>query len=74
MEDHSDSDTSLESEFGSKDELEENELEISETIYEEFNNALWNPQAQLQAQLNTTKLAQLHADIKAKTQLPDPAY
>src|SRR5271169_4160723 len=31
-------------------------------------------EAQLQAQHNATLLAQLHADIKAQAQLPDPTY
>ena len=86
MEDYSDSDTSLESEYESDqqstygsncdtDELYENlEPELSETINDEFENAPWNPEAQLQAQLNTTYLAQLHADIKARAQLLDPTY
>jgi hypothetical protein len=41
---------------------------------DEYENAPWNPEAQLQAQLNTTRLAQLHAEIKARAQLPDPTY
>src|SRR5439155_24774700 len=82
MEDYSDSDTSSESEYESDqesasdydtDEHENLEPELSETI-EEFDNAPWNPQAQLQAQLNAARLAQLHADIKARAQLPDPTY
>ena len=82
MEDYSDSDTSLESEYESDqgftpwfdsegDELNENlEHELSELVYhsEEYNNAAWNLQAQLQAQC----LAQLHTKIKARAQLPDP--
>src|SRR6266487_2776916 len=86
MEDYSDSDTSSESEYNSdqmsitgsdydEDEPTENlEPELSETIYKEYNNCAWNPQAQLQAQLNATCLAQLHAEIKARAQLPDPTY
>jgi Transposase IS4 len=31
-------------------------------------------QAQLQAQSHAAKLAQLHADIKARAELPDPTY
>ena len=77
MEDYSDSDTSSESEYepdqestpGSDcdtDELHENlEPELSETIHDEYEGAPWNPEAQLRARLNTTYLAQLHADIKA---------
>src|ERR1700722_6765665 len=86
MEDYSNSDTSSESEYESDqesapgsdcdtDDLHENlEPELSETIHDEFENAPWNPEAQLQAQLNTTRLAQLHADIKARATLPDPTY
>ena len=48
--------------------------ELSKTMHDEYKNAPWNPEAQLQAQLNTTCLAQLHADIKARAQLPDPIY
>jgi hypothetical protein len=33
--------------------------------YEEYRNTLWNPDAQIQAQLDDSKLAQLYADIKA---------
>jgi hypothetical protein len=43
-------------------------------MHDEYENAPWNPEAQLQAQFNTTCLAQLHADIKARAQLPDPTY
>jgi hypothetical protein len=87
MEDYSDLDTSSESEYESDqesasasasdcdtDENENLEPEPSEIIDEEFDNAPWNPQAQLQAQLNAARLAQLHADIKARVQLPDPTY
>jgi hypothetical protein len=85
MEDHSDSDTSSESEYESDqesspksdddmDELPENlEPEFRE-IHDEFENAPWNPEARLQAQVNTTRLAQLHTDIKARAQLLDPTY
>ena len=46
-----------------EDELHENvEPELSRTINEEFDNAPWNPQAQLQAQL--------HAGKKARSELP----
>jgi Transposase IS4 len=86
MEDYSDLDTSSESEYesdqesthrsnGDIDELYENlEPELSETIHDKYENAPWNPEAQLQAQSNATRLAQLHADIKARAQLPDPTY
>ena len=82
MESYSDSDTSSESDYESsqgsapgfdcdEDEPNENfEPELSETVYEEFNNAPWTPQARL----DTTRLAQLHKDIKARAQLPDPTY
>jgi hypothetical protein len=86
IEDYSNSDTSSESEYESDqesipgsdsdtDELPENlEPELSEIIHDEYKNAPWNPEAQLQAQLNTARLAQLHADIKARAQLPDPTF
>ena len=38
--------------------------------YEEYRNTLWNPDAQLQAQLDDFKLAQLHASIKARAEIP----
>jgi hypothetical protein len=84
MEDYSNSDTSSESEYKSDQEStpesnsdtdnENLEPELSETIYNEYENAPWNPEAQLQAQLNAIYLAQLHADIKACTTLSDPTY
>jgi len=46
------------------------ELELSEN----HNDVLWNLEAQLQAQLDTVQLAQLHADIKTRVELLDPAY
>jgi hypothetical protein len=61
IENYSDSDTSSESEYrsnqestlgsnGDTDELYQNpEPEPSETIHDEFENAPWNPEAQLQA-------------------------
>jgi hypothetical protein len=82
MESYSDSDTSSESDYESSqgstpgsdcddDELSENiKPELSEPIDEEYDNAPWNPQAQLDA----IRLAQLHADIKASAQLPIPTY
>ena len=85
MENYSDSDTSSESEYESSqgsvvesdcddDEPSQNlEPELSE-FYDEYENSLWNPEAQLQAQLHASQLAQLHADIKARAQLPDPTY
>ena len=86
MEEYSDLDTSSESEYDSdqgsthssnydEDDLSENlKPEFSETIYNEYENAPWNPQAQLEARFNTACLSQLHADIKARAQLPDPPY
>jgi len=84
MENYSDLDTSSESEYESnqgftvgsncdEDEYENLELDPSES-YDEYENAPWNLAAQLQAQLHTVQLAQLHADIKARAQLPDPTY
>jgi hypothetical protein len=37
-------------------------------------NAPWNLAGQLQGQLCTAPLGQLHADIKARAELPDPTY
>ena len=74
MEDYSDSDTSLVSEYesdqestpesdGDTDELSENlEPELSKTNHEKYKKAPWNPKAQFDA------------DIKARAQLPDPTY
>jgi hypothetical protein len=73
VENYSNSDTSSESEYESSeestagsncDEDENLEPELSEMIHDEYRNAPWNPEAQLQAQL--------HADIKAGAELPDP--
>jgi hypothetical protein len=86
IEDYSNSDTSSESEYKSDqesipgsdsntDKLPENlEPELSKIIYNKYKNAPWNPEAQLQAQLNTAYLAQLYTDIKACIQLPDPTF
>jgi hypothetical protein len=86
IEDYSDSDTFSESEYksdqestpgsdGYTDELYQNlEPELSETIYDKFENALWSPEAQLQVQFNTTCLAQLYAYIKACTTISDSIY
>ncbi len=85
MENYSDLDTSSESEYESnqgsiarsdydEDELSQDlEPELSK-IHEEYGNAPQDLQAQLQAQLDTACLAQLHADIKAQAKLPDPTY
>ena len=85
IEDYSDLDTSSELEFGSNqgsiigsncdDELDENlEPKLSDVFEDEYENAPQNPQAQLQARLDAVRLAQLHADIKARAQLPNPTY
>jgi hypothetical protein len=84
MEDYNNSDVLLESEYksdqestlGSNHDTDNKNLEpeLSKTIYNKYKNAPWNPEAQLQAQLNTACLAQLHADIKACAILPDPTY
>jgi hypothetical protein len=90
MENYSNSDTSSESEYESSqgsaagsdcDEDENLEPELS-AIHDEYENAPWNPEAQLHtqlhaaqlAQLHAAQLAQLHADIKARAELPDPTY
>ena len=77
MEDYSDSDASSESEYNSSQGSEAGsncsdeclEPELSQTT-EEFENAPWDPQAQLDA----IRLAQLHKDIKDSAQLPVPSY
>jgi hypothetical protein len=50
------------------------EPEPSEYYDDEYRNTPWNPDAQIQAQLDDAKLAQLHAEIKAWAELPDPTY
>jgi hypothetical protein len=86
MENYSDLDTSSESEYDSgegstavsdcdEDEPSQDlEPEPSEDYNEEYRNTLWNPDAQIQAQLEDAQLAQLHAEIKARAELPDPTY
>jgi hypothetical protein len=37
-------------------------------------NTPWNPDAQIKAQLNAAQLAQLHAEIKARAEIPVPTY
>jgi hypothetical protein len=86
MENYSDSDTSSESEYNSsggstavsdcdEDELSQDlEPEPSEYYDDKYRNTPWNPDAQIQAQLDDAKLAQLHAEIKARAELPDPTY
>jgi hypothetical protein len=90
MENYSDSDTSSESEYNSdrdsisisdyEDESSQ-DLEPEPSEYyndddddDEYKNTPWNPDAQIQAQLDDAKLAQLHAEIKAQAELPDPTY
>jgi hypothetical protein len=87
MEDYSDSDTSSESDYESsqgsaavsdcdEDDPSQNlglEPELSE-FCDEYKNAPWDPKAQLQAELHTVQLAQLHAEIKARAELPVPTY
>src|SRR5437667_5331968 len=90
MENHSDLDTSSESEYDSGEDsiavsdCDEDELsqdqdqdlkpEPSED-YDKYRNIPWNPDAQIQAQLDDAKLAQLHAEIKAQAEIPsDPTY
>jgi hypothetical protein len=85
MENYSDLDTSSSSEYESspgsaaESDCDENDLsqnlepELSE-FHDEYENALWDPEAQLHAQLDTARLIQLHADIKARAELPDPTY
>jgi hypothetical protein len=49
------------------------EPELSE-FHDEYENALWNPEVQLHAQLHAAQLAQLHAEIKARAKLSVPTY
>jgi len=83
MENPSDSDASSESEFDSiegsiagsdDDESQDLEPESSE-YYDEYKDTPWNPDAQIMAQLDDAKLAQLHAEIKARAEIPgNPTY
>jgi hypothetical protein len=85
MDNYSDSDTSLESEYKSNqgsaagsgcDEDEPSQdlkPDLSE-FYNEYKSTLWNLEGQLQAQLDTVQLTQLYADIKAWAELLDPTY
>jgi hypothetical protein len=83
MENYSDSDTSSESELDSvrgslaesdDDETQDLEPEPSE-YYDEYRNVPWNPDAQIKAQLDAVQLEQLHAEIKARAEIPeDPPY
>ena len=93
---HGDLDTSSESEYDpDQDSASEMDEDSDETLEpkcdtpdsEEFENAPWDPTAQLHAaqlhaaqlhaaqlQLHATQLAQLHAKIKARAELPVPSY
>jgi len=83
MENYSDSDTSSESEFNSggesitesdEDESQDLEPEPSE-YYDEYRNVPWNPDTQIKTQLDAVQLDQLHAEIKARAEIPvDPTY
>jgi hypothetical protein len=84
MENYSDLDTSSESEYDSGEDSaavsdcdeDESRLEPEPSEdYDEYRNTLWNPDAQIQAQLDDAQLAQLHAEIKARAEIPnDPMY
>ena len=87
MENYSDSDTSSESEYDSgegsaavsdcsEDEPSQDlEPEPSEDYNKKYKNILWNPDAQIQAQLDNAQLSQLHAEIKAQAKIPvNPTY
>ena len=88
MENYSDSDTSSESEYDSsrgspavsdcdEDEPSQHfEPEPSEyEYYDEYRNTPWNPDAQIKAQLDDARLAQLHIEIKARAEIPkNPTY
>jgi Transposase IS4 len=50
------------------------EPEPSEYYDDEYRNTPWNPDAQIQAQLDDAKLAQLYTEIKARAELPNPPY
>ena len=86
MENYSDLDTSSESEYDSSKDFtavsdcgedepsQDLEPEPSEN-YNEYRNTLQNPDTQIQAQLDDAKLAQLHAEIKARAKIPrNPTY
>jgi hypothetical protein len=47
----------------------------SSEYYDEYRNLPWNPDTQIQAQLDNAQLAQLHAEIKARAEIPkNPVY
>jgi len=78
----SDLDTSSESEYDSgQDSTSEMDKDSDDETLEperdvlDFENAPWDPTAQLHAtQLHARQLAQLHAEIKAQAELPIPTY
>jgi hypothetical protein len=87
MENYSDSDASSESEFdpisGSFAESDDDKSQDPESqdlepepseYYNEYMNAPWNPDTQFATQLDTAQLHQLHAEIKAQAETPDPPY
>ena len=87
MENPSDLDTSSESEYNSgegstavsdcdEDEpCQDQDLEPEPSeYYDKYMNTLWNPDTQIKAQLNAAQLAQLHAEIKARAEIPVPTY
>jgi hypothetical protein len=81
MESYNDSDASSESEFDgvsiteSDNESQDQDLEPErDEYYDEYENQLWNPEAQIRAQLIDKQLAQLHNEIIAQAETLDPAY
>jgi hypothetical protein len=78
MENYSDSDTSSESEFdSSKGSIAESDDESQDLEPEpsKYRHVLWNLDAQTQAQLDSVQLAQLHAEIEARTKMSvNPTY
>jgi hypothetical protein len=83
MDSYSDSDTSSESEYESDqgsihgsnyDDDEDLEPELSTTTYDDDYHSQSTIETELQAQHDAALLAQLHADIKGRAELPDPTY
>src|SRR6266576_1120755 len=84
MESYSDSDTSSESEYSSDlqpdnepdddDPIEDVQPERSMPTNDDKYETFWTPADQLRAQIDSACLSQLHADIKARATIPDPAY
>jgi hypothetical protein len=88
MESYSDSDTSSESEYSSDlqpdnqpdnepdddDPIEDVQPERSMPTDDDEYETFWTPADQLRAQIDSACLNQLHADIKARATIPDPAY